>query len=105
MSQIIKSAPLPLAQRAPEMSALDVIYHCLNFVAPAVSVAALLALVLWWRAKHVRARTWRPWAWLSLAGVLVLLAGLVWFGRDGKLATYGAMVALQGAMCAWWRQR
>jgi hypothetical protein len=87
------------------MSALDVIYHWLNFVAPAASVAALLALVLWWRAKPLRARTWRPWAWLSLAGVLVLLAGLVWFGRDGKLATYAAMVALQGTLCAWWRRR
>jgi hypothetical protein len=36
--------------------------------------------------------------------VLVLLAGLVWFGRDGKLATYAAMVALQGTLCAWWRR-
>jgi hypothetical protein len=43
--------------------------------------------------------------WLSALGVLVLLAGLVWFGRDGKLATYAAMVALQGGVSAWWRQR
>jgi drug/metabolite transporter (DMT)-like permease len=87
------------------MSALDVMYHLLNFVAPAFSVATLLALFLWWRAQHVRVRTWRPWAWLSAAGVLVLLIGLAWFGRDGKLVTYAAMVTLQGTLCAWWRRR
>ena len=35
---------------------------------------------------------------------LVLLAGLVFFGRDGKMATYAALVAVQGTL-AWWLHR
>jgi hypothetical protein len=28
----------------------------------------------------------------SIVGVVVLLAGLLWFGNDGKVITYAAMV-------------
>jgi uncharacterized membrane protein len=105
MYRIIKSAPWSLAYRVLNVSPIELALHLLNFVSPAVSVAALLVLVLCWRAPHVRARAGRSWVWLSALGVLVLLAGLVWFGRDGKLATYAAMVVLQGGVSAWWRQR
>jgi len=36
--------------------------------------------------------------------VLVLALGLVFFGRDGKLATYGALVLIMGTL-AFWRHR
>ena len=41
---------------------------------------------------------------LVVAGVVVLLAGLVFFERDGKIATYAALVAVQGTL-AWWLHR
>ena len=39
-----------------------------------------------------------------LLGSAVLAAGLVLWGRDGKMLTYGALV-LAGGSCQWWLQR
>jgi hypothetical protein len=41
---------------------------------------------------------------IFIVNVLVLAAGLVLFGNDGKMATYAAMV-LASAVCQWvlWR--
>jgi len=39
--------------------------------------------------------------WASAAGLAALVAGLVVFGRDGKMATYGAMV-IACAAGLWW---
>ncbi len=36
--------------------------------------------------------------------LLVLLAGLVIFGRDGKMLTYTALVVVMGTL-AWWNRR
>jgi hypothetical protein len=38
-----------------------------------------------------------------LVGMVVLLAGLVYFGRDGKMATYAVLVLAQGTLA--WRFR
>ena len=38
---------------------------------------------------------------LIAAGVVVLVAGLVVFGRDGRMLTYAALVLAQGSL-AWW---
>jgi hypothetical protein len=35
-----------------------------------------------------------------VVGALVLLAGLWWFGRDAKMATYTALVLVM-ALCQW----
>ena len=77
------------------MSPLDFSIHLLSFVAPALVVAFLVALAGPW----VLPRSGRPlrW-WLSaavnfVAGVAVLAGGLWFFGRDGKMLTYAAMVA------------
>jgi len=85
------------------MGVLDGLWHLLNFFAPAVGVgvmAAWLAKLLWWRdLKSVS--SWRMAAWAVIASSLALVAGLLWTGHDGKMATYGAMVF----MCAlglWW---
>lgn len=54
------------------------------------------------------AARWRPlvqWAVLAGAGVLVLLGGLVVFGRDGKMWTYAALVLVQGSLVWWMRRR
>jgi hypothetical protein len=81
--------------------------HIANFIAPALGVAALL-----WLGPRI-ARGKRPVRWrpaveaglLAGAGVAVLLAGLVFFGRDGKMLTYAALVLVQGTMAWWVRSR
>lgn len=85
------------------MSALDALWHLLNFFAPAAVagvVAAWMAKLLWWRdLKGVSG--WRMAAWASSSSGLVLIAGLLWTGQDGKMLTYGAMV-LTCAVALWW---
>jgi hypothetical protein len=58
--------------------------------------------------KNVTLPRWRSLAVLCfLVNLLVLGAGLVIFGRDGRMATYGAMVAacatLPWALARAWR--
>ena len=85
------------------MGVLDGLWHLLNFFAPAVGVgvvAAWLAKLLWWRElKSVS--PWRMAAWAVAASSLALVAGLLWTGHDGKMATYGAMVVVC-ALALWW---
>jgi hypothetical protein len=68
--------------------------HLLGFLLPALVVALLVTL----SARLVLPRSTRPQRWWLplavnfLAGVAVLVAGLWFFGRDGKMATYAALV-------------
>ncbi|MCW5669792.1 MAG: hypothetical protein KIT86_09030 [Hydrogenophaga sp.] len=87
------------------MTPLAFLGHMAGFVAPAV----FMALVLWTVPRFRRAGRAAQGAGLEafmlvVAGVVVLLAGLVFFGRDGKMATYAALVAVQGTL-AWWLHR
>ena len=86
------------------MGPLDAIWHFLNLLAPAVGLAALAtggAKLLW--RRELAGVPWRRLATpAALACTLVLLGGLVLWGRDGKMATYGAMVAA-AALTLWWR--
>jgi hypothetical protein len=86
------------------MGPLDALWHLGNLFVPALSLgllSAALAKLLWWREL-------RGLAWRRLAGpacgvaALVTLTGLAAFGRDGKMATYCAMV-LGCAAVLWWR--
>ncbi len=76
------------------MGPLDFLTHLLGFIAPALVVAALVALA----GRVVLSRNNRPQRWWIpfvlnfLVGVAVLVAGLFVFGRDGKMATYGMLV-------------
>lgn len=84
------------------MSPLDFGNHLLGFAAPALALAVLVAagarmvlprgaaLVGWWGSVALN----------FLAGLGVLVAGLWVFGRDGKMATYAAMVVAV-ATCQW----
>ena len=86
------------------MGPLDAIWHVLNFLLPAVGVGLLSAAgaKLLWRRELAGV----PWRRLArdacIACVLVLMAGLVAFRQDGRMATYGAMV-LASALMLWWR--
>jgi hypothetical protein len=84
------------------MTPLSVLAHLAGFVAPALGVGLLL-----WAGLRIR-RKGRPGFGASAqllvlcaAGAAVLLAGVVFFGRDGKIATYAALVLVQGTL-AWW---
>ena len=86
------------------MTLLLFLEHVIAFIAPAVGVALVLALGLNWRPTR-RGGTAVHLGVLVAGGVLVLLAGLVVFGRDGKVATYAALVLVQGSLGWWLRGR
>jgi hypothetical protein len=85
------------------MGPLDAVWHALNFFAPALGVAMLAsaAAKLLWRRELAAVAWYRLALWPTLAGMLVLVAGLVAFGRDGKIVTYGALVVAT-ALALWW---
>jgi hypothetical protein len=77
------------------MNVLDGVLHGLHFVAPAVFVAFLVAWVGLWQCPSVSLRNLlRQTALLGVANIVVLVLGLVWFGRDGKMATYALMIVV-----------
>src|SRR5215217_3675608 len=87
-------------------AALDLVdagWHILNFLAPAVSTAALSTTLakLFWRAEL------RTVSWTRLCGVgaaaatVALLVGLAVSGHDGRMVTYAGMVAVT-AVSLWW---
>ncbi|WP_295542424.1 hypothetical protein [uncultured Pseudacidovorax sp.] len=82
------------------MSPLQLLDHLLNFVAPAVAVAVLLALALrgLQRARSLRMPLWKQIAITTGAGVATLLGGLVLTGHDGRMASYAALVLVAGTV-------
>jgi hypothetical protein len=76
------------------MSVLAMFNHALNFLAPALWLALLFPLLarLIYRKQAVTLAIKRQVALLFVVGTLVLLVGLVVFGRDGKMLTYLALV-------------
>ncbi len=91
------------------MTALDALIHLLNFLLPALllgSIAAALAKLTWRRALH-GVSLGRLAGWASGAAALALAGGLVLTGRDGAMATYGAMLLACAAALGWagWGRR
>ena len=74
------------------MGPLDLLLHLLSFLAPAAAVALLVALTARLALRGPGAGWWRSFLLNFLAGTAVLVAGLLYFGRDGKMATYAALV-------------
>ena len=84
------------------MGPVDTLNHLLNFLAPALFVGwavALLAPMLLRKLRPVRSWWWQG-ALNSLAGVSAMVAGLLFFGNDGKMASYLLLVVLV-ASCQW----
>jgi len=86
------------------MTFFGLLGHLAGLLAPAVAMALVLCLA----PRLRRAGRRKPWSLdlglLLLAGSVVLLAGLLFFGRDAKMATYTALVLVQGSL-GWWLQR
>lgn len=85
------------------MQPSDAFWHVINFFAPAVvlgAIAVALTKLLWWRELGGVSAV-RLWAWASSATAAASVVGLVVFERDGRMATYGAMV-LACAAALWW---
>ncbi|MGH8846523.1 MAG: hypothetical protein ACREXQ_04665 [Polaromonas sp.] len=88
------------------MTAYLLTNHLLNFMAPAALVALLLVALSrlffgFFKSKRPFALTW--WAQTAIvfvANVAILTAGLLFFGHDGKMLTYAALV-LGAALCQW----
>jgi hypothetical protein len=88
------------------MTAYLLTNHLLNFIAPAACVALLLVLLSrlsfgLFKSKQPLAQAW--WAQAAIVfivGVAISTAGLMVFGRDGKMMTYAALV-VGAAVCQW----
>jgi hypothetical protein len=87
------------------MTFFALLWHLAGFLAPALGLAAVLwtAPRLWRRARSARWSSRTEALMLLGSGVLVLVAGLIVFGRDGKMLTYTALVLAQ-ATVAWWNR-
>ncbi len=85
------------------MQATHAFWHLAAFLAPALVLGGLsvLAVRLIWRRELAGASLWRLWFWASTAAAITSFAGLIASGRDGRMATYGAMV-LACAAALWW---
>ena len=70
----------------------------LNFAAPALGVALLCAAAGRFSERKKPARhNWRAYAAINfIAGLAALAGGLWFFGVDGKMATYAALVCAVG---------
>lgn len=87
------------------MTPLAFLGHLAGFIAPALFMALILWAVPRLRRRGRAAQGAGLEAFmLVVAGIVVLMAGLVLFGRDGKMATYAALVVVQGTL-AWWLHR
>ncbi len=84
------------------MGPLDLLNHVLNFMAPAAWMAvAVTLLTRVFIPKMAVARSQSSQVAINFVVCLAaLVLGLLVFGRDGKMATYAAMV-LSGATSQW----
>lgn len=96
------------------MTPLDALIHLLNFAAPALALALALPLLArlldrFSNGKRPAILGWKAQAAINfVAGLAVLAAGLWFFGRDGKMTTYAALVLVlastQWGMGRGWRR-
>ena len=87
------------------MSFFDLANHLCNFVLPAIAMGVMMPFFsrLIWRKTAVKQSLQRQMLITSFVCLAALIAGLVVFGRDGKMPTYVGLV-LAAAGCQWWFQ-
>lgn len=92
------------------MAPLALFNHLLNFIVPALAVGVVCAALggLMMRRSPRTPTWWAQAAINSIVGVAVLMAGLLIFGHDGKMATYAALAFACGTsqwlMAGGWRR-
>jgi hypothetical protein len=86
------------------MGLLDLLIHLLNFLAPALCVAGLMAFAArFFRKGMTPAASGRRHLAVNFAlCAAVSLAGLLLWGRDGRMATYAVLV-MAAATSQWWQ--
>ncbi|HEX6708207.1 MAG TPA: hypothetical protein VF169_25965 [Albitalea sp.] len=86
------------------MDVLGGLWHLLNFFAPALGIALFASAMakLLWRSALQGVPWLRMALWSAGWAIAASVGGLLYFGRDGKMATYAAMV-LACAFSLWWR--
>lgn len=86
------------------MGPIDAFWHLLNLFLPAAGLGAVAAAAtkLLWRQETHGLAWWRLAVPTAVATAVVTVAGLLFYGQDGRMATYGAMV-LAAALTLWWR--
>ncbi len=86
------------------MTPLDALWHLANLFAVPLMMGALAAglVKLAWRRELSNVDYTRLAGWAMAGNAATVLAGLALFGRDGRMATYVAMV-LASAVMLWWR--
>lgn len=85
------------------MGPIDALIHFVNFFMPAIGVGLLSALLtkLLWRRSLQGVALLKLVIWAISIGALVLIAGLVITGRDGRMATYVAMSVACAVALLW----
>ena len=90
------------------MTFTQLLFHLANFVWPALILAALMPLAGRWVMKTAVVRWPRRMLCHAMAGGVVLLAGLLVQGQDGRMATYTALLlvaaTLEWALHRGWRR-
>ncbi len=91
------------------MTFAQAVFHLLNFTLPALAMAVLMPAAGRWGMGGQGIPWPRRVLWHLLAGVLVLVLGLVLQGQDGKMSTYAVLVLVAGtlewALHRGWRRR
>ena len=89
------------------MGPLDLFWHLFNLFAVSLlfgGVATAGARWIW--RRRLGAGSWRrQLLWASGTAATVTVAGLVAFGRDGRMATYALMVLAVAVVLGWQGRR
>lgn len=92
------------------MHLTDLLWHALNFMAPAFVLAVLLPLLSRiWVKKPALLVGWKVQMIVNLlVGIGALAGGLWWLGRDGKMGAYALLVVVvatsQWVLVRGWRR-
>ncbi len=80
------------------MTFAQLLFHMANFVMPALALALLMPLAGHWLMGTAASPWHRRVLWHAAAGVLVLLAGVLIQGHDGRMATYAGLVLVAATL-------
>jgi hypothetical protein len=101
--QAISARHRTLREELSNLDPLGALWQLVNFLLPAFLLGAVAAALakLAWRRELARAAWWRLARDAALACTLVLVAGIVITGHDGRMATYAAMVVACAVTLGW----